>query len=319
MGIILLTVRGLREDQIARVREIAPQMEVLVTRDREVMEQALDEIEVVAGSMPVELIRRAPRLRWIQQWGAGADWLVYHHPDAAGRDFVLTSTVGMHAVPISEQIMGYLLVFARRLHGAMRDQAARRWSHLEPQDVFELEGKTMLLVGVGAIGRRTARVAAAFGMRVLGIRRHPEQTVPYVEAMYAPDRLLELLPQADVVVLTVPLTRETVGMFGEAEFRAMKPSAYFINIGRGKVVREEALIRALREGWIAGAGLDVFETEPLPPSSPLWAMENVIITAHYAGLTPVYHERAMAIFLDNLRRYVAGEPLHHVVDKGAGY
>jgi len=131
--------------------------------------------------------------------------------------------------------------------------------------------------------------------------------------------LLGLLPEADFVVLTVPLTHETQGMIGERELRAMKPTAYLVNIGRGGTVQERALIRALQEGWIAGAGLDVFETEPLPEDSPLWDMDNVIITAHYAGATPHYNERAMAIFLDNLRRYRAGEPLRNVVDKRLGY
>ncbi|MGC8782588.1 MAG: NAD(P)-dependent oxidoreductase, partial [Anaerolineae bacterium] len=134
-----------------------------------------------------------------------------------------------------------------------------------------------------------------------------------------PDRLLEVLPLADLVVLTIPLTPETSHLIGERELRAMKPTAYIFNIGRGGTMDEAALIRALREGWIAGAGLDVFEKEPLPADSPLWQMENVIITAHYAGATPHYNERAMAIFLDNLRRYRAGEPLRNVVDKTLGY
>nr|PZN29384.1 MAG: hypothetical protein DIU80_09430 [Chloroflexota bacterium] len=138
-------------------------------------------------------------------------------------------------------------------------------------------------------------------------------------AVAGPDRLRERLPHADVVVLTAPLTRETRGLIGEAELRAMRPSAYLINIGRGGTVDEPALVRALREGWIAGAALDVFAQEPLPEDSPLWEMEQVIITGHYAGMTPRYNERAMAILLDNLRRYRAGEELRNVVDKQAGY
>jgi phosphoglycerate dehydrogenase-like enzyme len=177
----------------------------------------------------------------------------------------------------------------------------------------------MLLIGVGAIGERTAAVASALGMRVLGIRRDAARGAPGVAAMYGLDRLLDLLPEADCVVLTVPLNRSTQGMIGERELRAMKPSAYLVNIGRGGTVQEDALVRALREGWIAGAGLDVFAEEPLPETSPLWELENVIVTAHYAGMTPHYDERALAIFLDNLRRYRAGEPLRNVVDKAAGY
>ena len=137
--------------------------------------------------------------------------------------------------------------------------------------------------------------------------------------MIGPERLAEALPEADFIVLTVPLTPDTRHMIGERELRLMKPTALIVNIGRGGTIDEAALIRALAEGWIAGAGLDVFEKEPLPPDSPLWRMENVIITAHYAGATPHYSERALAIFLDNLRRYKTGEPLRNVVDKTLGY
>jgi phosphoglycerate dehydrogenase-like enzyme len=177
----------------------------------------------------------------------------------------------------------------------------------------------MLLVGLGAIGQRTAQVAAALGIDVIGIRRNTARQVRDVQAIHSPEELLELLPQADFVVVTAPLTRETQGMIDERALRAMKESAYLVNIGRGGTIDESALIRALREGWIAGAGLDVFETEPLPESSPLWTMDNVIITAHYSGRTPRYEARAMAIFEDNLRRYVGGEPLRNVVDKQLGY
>jgi phosphoglycerate dehydrogenase-like enzyme len=172
---------------------------------------------------------------------------------------------------------------------------------------------------VGAIGEYTAKIAHALGMRVIGVRRDADSDVPGIETMYSNDELLDVLPQADVVVLTIPLTSETEGLIDEQALRVMKPSAYLINIGRGGTVDEPALIRALQEGRLAGAGLDVFAEEPLPADSPLWTMENVIITPHSAGATPHYHERAMGIFLDNLRRYVAGEELQNVVDKRRGY
>jgi phosphoglycerate dehydrogenase-like enzyme len=157
-------------------------------------------------------------------------------------------------------------------------------------------------------------------MRVVGVRRDPAASVVAgVEAMYGPGDLTGLLPQADVVVLTVPLTQETQAMIGERELRAMKESAYIINIGRGGTIDEKALVKALQEGWIAGAGLDVFETEPLPETSPFWTMDNVLITAHYSGSTPHYNERALEIFVDNLERYRTRQPLRNVVDKGRGY
>jgi phosphoglycerate dehydrogenase-like enzyme len=205
------------------------------------------------------------------------------------------------------------------LPAAVRAQDRHAWQAPKRDQLFELAGKTMLLVGVGAIGERTAMIAAALGMRVLGIRRNPAGDLPGVEAIYGSDRLHDLLPEADCVVLTVPLSHATQGMIGERELRAMKPTSYLINIGRGGTIQQPALIQALREGWIAGAGLDVFDQEPLPATSPLWELDNVIMTAHYAGLTPEYDQRALAIFLDNLKRYQAGEPLQNVVDKAAGY
>ncbi|MBN1976583.1 MAG: D-2-hydroxyacid dehydrogenase [Anaerolineae bacterium] len=307
------------ESYRAQIQEIAPDMRLLVTEDRQEMEAALDDIEIAACQFPLDLLLRARNLRWYQQWSAGADWLL-RHPQAAGLDFVLTSTSGMHEIQVTEHIFAFLLAFARELHHAVLFQRRREWaSHSQISGLFELSGKTMVLIGVGAIGEQTARVAMAFGMRVLGVRRNPTIGLPGVEAMFGSDQLLDVLPRADVVVVTAPLTQETQGMIGERELRAMRPTAYLVNIGRGGIVDESALLRALEEGWIAGAGLDVFEEEPLPEESPLWGLENVIVTAHYAGVTPHYDERAMAIFLDNLRRYRAGEPLRNVVDKKLGY
>jgi len=309
----------LSEAQLAQIQAIALDMRLLVTRDHDEIEGALDEIEIAAGGFPRDLLPRARNLRWFQQWGAGADWLM-RHPEAAELDFVLTNASGVHTIPISEHILAFLLAFGRGFHHAVRAQVQREWFSYEQQrGIFELVGKTMVLVGVGAIGGRTAELAVALGMRVLGVRRDSTVSAPGVEAMYGSGQLLDLLPEADFVVLTVPLTHETQGMIGERELRAMKPTAYIVNIGRGGTIREDVLIRALREGWIAGAGLDTFETEPLPEDSPLWEMENVIITAHYAGANPYYTERALAIFLDNLARYRAGEPLRNVVDKKIGY
>lgn len=304
---------------LAQIQALAPDLEVIVSPSRAEIEHLLDRVEIAAGDFPLDLLPRARRLRWYQQWGAGADWLL-DYPDAVEMDFVLTNVSGVHAVPISEHILAFLLAFARELNLAVRAQLRHEWVvQTQHPHLFELAGKTLLLIGLGAIGAHTARVVSALGMRVWGVRRTPGAPVPGVEVIVGPEQLRELLPQADFVVLTVPLTRETRGLIGEAELRLMKRSAYIVNVGRGGTIVEEALVRALSEGWIAGAGLDVFEREPLPASSPLWDMPNVIITAHYSGLTPHYDERAFAIFLDNLRRYQAGMPLVNVVDKHLGY
>ena len=320
MNIILLGFEpnSYTENDLAQLRTLAPEHELLITTDRQLIEAHLDRIEIAVKRFPHDLMTKAPQLRWFQQWGAGADWLL-RYPDIVQSDLVITSGSGVHPIPITEQILAYLFAFARRLPQAIRSQAQHCWGQPEWSQLFELAGKTMLLIGVGAIGERTALLANALGMRVLGVRRDAATTVPGVEAMFSPDRLLEALPQADFVVLTVPLTPETHQLIGEKELLVMKPTAYIVNIGRGNVIDEPALVRALQAGRLAGAGLDVFATEPLPTDSPLWDMDNVIITGHYAGATPQYEERIWKIFLENLRRYRAGEPLHNVVDKTLGY
>jgi phosphoglycerate dehydrogenase-like enzyme len=302
-----------------RVRTAAPDMQLRVTRDHDEIASMLDEIEIAANGLPRDLFAKARNLRWVQQWGAGVDWLL-RYPEVAELDFVLTNASGVHAIGLSEHILAFLLAFGRGFHHALRAQVRHEWFSYEQQTaIFELVGKTMVLVGVGAIGERTAELATALGMRVLGVRRDPTIGAPSVEAMYGPDQLLDLLPEADFLVLVVPLTHETQGMIGERELRVMRPTAHIINVGRGGLIQEDVLIQALQEGWIAGAGSDVFETEPLPEDSPLWGMDNVIVTGHYGGANEYYTERAMEIFLDNLQRYRAGEPMRNVVDKRIGY
>ncbi|MEM7133661.1 MAG: D-2-hydroxyacid dehydrogenase [Chloroflexota bacterium] len=321
MPIILL---GFKEHRLphhyrTQIQQIAPDYELVVTPERAQIEAVLDDIEIAFRTFPHDLLDKAPDLRWFQCWGAGVDW-IQRYPELIENDLIITNASGVHAVPISEHIMAFLLAFARGFPEQMRNQVQSKWAG--PQDrnsLFELEGKTMLLIGVGAIGARTAKLANAHDMKVIGVLRNPSRPVDFVEQMISRNDLLNHLPQADFVVLTVPLTTETRGMIGEAELRAMKESAYIINIGRGSTIQQEKLIQALQEGWIAGAGLDVVENEPLAASSPLWAMPNVILTAHYSGLTPQYTERIMEIFLDNLGRYVRGEGLRNVVDKGVGY
>jgi phosphoglycerate dehydrogenase-like enzyme len=282
------------------------------------MEAALADVEIAAGGVPLDLIVNAPQLRWFQQWGAGANWLM-RYPQAVTQDWILTNASGVHAVPISEHIFAMLLAFARRLPDSIRAQSRREWLKHPRGSIFELAGKTALIVGFGPIGQRTAQLADALGMRVLGVRRDPSQGVAGVEKMVNLGQMGEILAEADFVIVTIPLTKETEGKFTAKEFQRIKSTAYVINVGRGGTVLEKDLVHALREKHIAGAGLDVFETEPLPDDSPLWEMDNVIITAHYAGSTPHYVDRAMEIFLDNLARYRSGKQMRNVVDKELGY
>lgn len=306
----------------ARLRAAAGGMRVLVTGERAAMEAALDDVEIAAGFAPRDLLQRMPRLRWLQLWSAGADWLP-RVPELAERDdLVVTSAVGIHAVQIGEHVFALLLALVRDLPDAIRAQDAHEWRRLDGPAgalrVRELYDRTLLVVGVGAIGARVAELGRAFGMRVIGVRRHPEHAVPGVERMVGPDALAEVVGEADAVVVTLPRTVETEGTFDEALLGRMKRGALLVNIGRGGTIDERALARALTEGRLGGAGLDVTEQEPLPADAPLWDAPNLVITSHYAGLTPRYHERAVALFLDNLRRYGAGEPLRNVVDKRLG-
>jgi phosphoglycerate dehydrogenase-like enzyme len=312
---------GMPEDQLpaeikAKITGLAPNYRLLVSAVKDEIETFLDDIEIAAADFPVEWIRRAPRLQWYQQWGAGTDWLI-RHPDIARQNFILTNASGVHSIPISEHILALMLAFSRRLHTAVRAQMERKWVPVD--DAGELAGKKVLLIGVGAIGRQTARLASALGMHVTGMRRHPGKFVPGIEKMVGAEQLLEMLPDADFVILTIPLTGETKHFINGKAVAAMKPGAYVINIGRGATIDEAALIEALKSGKIAGAGLDVFEEEPLPEHSPLWSLENVIITAHYSGNTPHYDARAFEIFLENLENYTTGKPMRNVVDKNRGY
>ena len=310
---------------------LPPDYEIVCGRAPETLAAVKENTEIVAGWADRDWLLAAPKLRWFQQWGAGADWLL-NYPAAVTADFLLTNVSGIHAVPISEHIFAMILALGRHIPGSVRAAEAHRWGRLKQRgeplagpfdfpvtSMFELADKTMLIVGVGAIGARTAQVAEAFGMKVIGVRRHPDQSVPHVAEMIGPEQLLNRLPAADFVVLTVPFTRRTENMIGAAELAAMKEDCVLVNIGRGGTIDEEALLTALRSGQIRAAALDVFAEEPLPMRSPLWEQENLLITAHYAGGTPRYTERAFAIFRDNLGRYMRGEPLFNVVDKVEGY
>jgi phosphoglycerate dehydrogenase-like enzyme len=261
-----------------------------------------------------------PRLQWVQLWSAGADWL-QQYPELTALPFKLTTTSGMHRPSITEHIFGLLIAWNRRFKRAFACQSRHEWRKIPLGDVAVLEGKTMLILGYGAIGRKTAQVALAFGMRVIGLRRsgppvpREEDGVTVVSAA----KLREQLPGADVVVNILPLTAETRYSFGAAEFAALKKTALYVNVGRGATTDTDALVQALESGALAGALLDVTDPEPLPGDSPLWDMDNVILTGHYGGFRPDYDAVAREIVLENLDRYVRGEPLLHLVDKSAGY
>ncbi|MBT3225216.1 MAG: D-2-hydroxyacid dehydrogenase [Deltaproteobacteria bacterium] len=324
-GIAVFYGLMLREDtflerHLKRIQEYAPGAEVVVIKSREEWTEAMTarspKFEIFLGLFLNAWIAKLPNLKWAQLASAGAD-RVLKSPEIAQSDVILTNASGVHAIPISEHILALIFAFSRNLNNHMMSQFEGKWKRRS--DITELEGTTLGLIGVGKIGEKTAEKAKALNMKVVGVRRNPERSSPFVDRMFGPDRLHEMLAMSDWVVVTAAGTSETDGLIGEAELEAMKETAVIINIARGSLIQEEFLIRALLEDKIAGAGLDVFETEPLPEESPLWEMPNVVITPHVAGGTPHYIDRLLDIFTENLKRYQAGEPLINMVDKVLGY
>jgi D-2-hydroxyacid dehydrogenase (NADP+) len=281
------------------------------------LDSLLREAEVIYGlRLPDNILERAPHLKWVQTSSAGVDTLV--GTKLWQSDVILTTTSGIHVIPMREHVLGMMLMFVRHAPVYFGNKQDRVWKQHIPD---QLCGKTLGVVGLGRIGEAIARAAKAFDMRVVATRRHVAKhgTSSAVDMLYPADKLLEMLRESDFVVATVALTEKTRKLIGERELRAMKPTAYIINIARGSVIDEAALTKALKEKWIAGAGLDVFEKEPLPQNSELWTLPNVIITPHVAGLMPDYNARAMEVFCENLRRYLDGQPLINVIDRTRGY
>lgn len=312
---LVLVFARLDPGHIARIRAVDHRLDVAAVTDRTKGIDLAGRAEIIVGwSVPREAIQRAGKLRWIHSTAAGVDQLLY--PEVLARDIIVTTSSGIHQ-PLVEHVFAMLLALVRRLHIAIRNQQERKWDRARVVG-GEVRGMTMGVLGLGAIGAAVAEKAHAFAMRVVGTKRSPAP-VPHVDRIYPPEALSEVLAASDVVVVALPLTDETRGLLGEAAFRAMKPSAILINIGRGPIVQEAALIRALQERWIGGAGLDVFEREPLPADSPLWGLENVIITPHVSGGWPGYMDAAVPLFVENLERYLRGAPLRNLVDKSRGY
>lgn len=284
---------------------------------RQKQDELLGEAEIIYGlGLPSDLIRRAPGLKWIQTTSAGVD---RHLTDEIrSSKVILTNVRGMHAVTIGEFVLGEMIMFAKGFPQFFLQKQSRQWKQFMPTVI---RGKTVGIVGMGGIGREIARLCRAFGMKVLATYRSARSTsrTKYVDEIFQPGRMTDMFRLCDFVVLALPLTHETKGMIGESELRSMKPAAYLINISRGKIVDEAALVRALEEGRIAGAGLDVFETEPLPVDSKLWGLPNVIFSPHIAGGMDDYMEQATDIFCENLKRYISGKRMLRLVNKKKGY
>jgi phosphoglycerate dehydrogenase-like enzyme len=304
-----------------RLREAAlslsERLEIVTPEQLKERPELVSELEIVYGGLSGAQFSRAARLRWLQTGGAGVNGLIT--PEIRDSALVVTNASGIHAEPITEHMFGMLLMHVRRLGEAWDQQKSRQWKGYNfGENVGMLAGKTLGALGVGAIGGHSARVGKAFGMRVIGLRRTGEPH-PDVEQMYSQEDRLSFFRESDVIMNSLPLTEKTRHSMSWEEFGVMKEGAIVINTGRGATINTEALVDALREGRLGAALLDVTDPEPLPEDHPLWTMENVYVTPHYSGSHPGYWERANKIFLENLRRYLAGEELMNVVDKSEGY
>jgi phosphoglycerate dehydrogenase-like enzyme len=313
----LLIVSGTRGGDMERLRAVAPDVEFIVAKNKDEAIEKIPDADAVYGGSWLEhdiFLAASKKLRWVQIGGAGVDATLY--PEMVESDVILTNASGAFDIPISEHVFSMILCFSRGLNMFIRHQLEGVW---RGTSLMQLAGQTIVIIGLGSIGLAVAQRAHGFEMRILAIDPMATEKPDYVERLEKPDKLHDLLAETDFVAICCPLTKATFKMIGEAEFQKMKPSAHIINIARGKIIDEASLIHALQEKRIAGAGLDVFEQEPLPADSPLWLMPNVIITTHAAGASPPTGERSFQIFCENLRRFVAGEPLINVVDKRAGF
>ncbi len=255
----------------------------------------------------------APRLKWVHALSAGVEGLTC--PEIQASDTILTNSKGIHGIPVSEHVFSLMLAFTRGLNLLIRRQLDKKWERVTTDEIHE---KTIGIVGLGSIGREIAKKAKGLGMEVVATKQEMTTEI-FVDKLYKPEQLHEMLAVCDFVVVALPLTEKTAGLFTLEEFKAMKPTAYFFNIARGAIVREADLAKALQLGIIKGAGLDVFEAEPLPADSPLWSMDNVIITPHLAAISPCYLDRAVKLFVDNLTRYTQNREMFNIVDKKKGY
>jgi phosphoglycerate dehydrogenase-like enzyme len=310
------------EEQVARLRREFPGHTFLhATSDAEALERIGGADVAFGARLTPPQLAAAKRLRWIHSPAAGVGNMLF--PEMLASSIVLSNSRGNSSGTIAEHVIAVTLAVMRALPLAGRRQAARVWA----QDEFNagatmrsLEGARVLIVGLGSIGGRAARLASAFGAHVVGVRRRVDgERPPGIAAVVPPAKLHDELPHADVVVLAAPQTSETMHLIGERELALMKRDAVLVNVSRGKLIDEAALVRALEGGRLRGAALDVFEHEPLSPQSPLWSREDVLITPHVSGFHARYWDDATTLFADNLRRFVAGEPLVNPVDKTAGY
>ena len=301
-----------------RLKVAVPEAEFVVAGNLEEAISLVGDVEGCFDYCSDKLLKAAPKLRWIQVRSAGVEKLPFENLKRHG--ITITNAQEIYGTHLADHNMALILAFSRQLPFLFRAQQKGVWESRKNYPPGELVGETILVVGLGGTGLETARRAAGFGMRVLATRRHMDRPKPdFVDELHEPKKLHELLPGADWVAVCVPVTKDTRDMFHDAEFDLMKPTSYIVCVTRGGIINTEALLRALDEEKIKGAGLDVTDPEPLPPGHPLWTRQNVIITPHASGHSPHSDQRLMDLFCENLIRFTKDRPLKHIVDLDLEY
>jgi D-2-hydroxyacid dehydrogenase (NADP+) len=311
---VVAVLKSLDDRHAAQIEAVDPRVRVIRVTDRTTWLEEAQDAEIIMGFRPLrDAAVRSQHLRWVHALGAGVEHLC---EDVAGTEILVTNS-HIHGGTIADHVFAFILGHTRRMREAYDFQTARRWVHEELVAV-SLAGRTMGILGLGTIGVQVARRAVSFGMRAVGTKRHPKP-IPGVDRVWPPEGIDGVLREASVLVLTLPLTPATREVLGAREIALLPEGAFVVNVARGGLVNEPALLAGLRSGHLGGAGLDVFAEEPLPPDSPLWTTPRLMITPHVAGDSPGYMDGMIPLFCENLGRYLAGHPLENVVDPAQGY
>ncbi len=327
----LVIGKEFKEEALDRIKNSYPELEVRTAKNAEEQDREIRDADILLSRLIPSSLEGAPRLKWIQFTWEGVDHL---SEEMRKSDIIITNAGGAHSIQMAEHVFSYLLTISRKVPMYLELQKESKWLDWPKQPPLRrLYGSTIGILGYGRIGRTVAKIAQGFGMRIIVSKKTPsemsaegyyednsydiEGSIP--ERVFGPDELEELLPLCDYLVVTLPLTEDTRGLIGKRELRLMKEDSVLINIGRGPIVKEKDMIEALTEGWISGAGLDVFDEEPLPPDNPLWELDNVIITPHSGVGGDPADEKILEIFTENLERFRKGEELINRIDKKKGY
>ena len=307
-----MIIPNLGENALQKLKSSVPEIEFLIANNKEEALKLAPDADAIYTFCTPELLAVAPKLKWVQALSAGVER--YPFAELEKRGIIFTNASGIYGAHLADHLMAFILAFSRQLPVLFRAQQAHEWKSRKTYPPGDLRGQTLLIDGLGGTGQDLARRASGFDMRIIATRRHPNQPKPdTVEAVYAHDQLQTLLPQADWVAVCVPLTDETRNRYHDTEFALMKNTAYITNIARGPIINTNALMNALDNTQIAGAGLDVTDPEPLPADHPLWDYENVIITPHASGHSPQADDNILDLICENAQRFIKGKPLKNQV------